>query len=157
MSSSVETEENCPCPHCGRQSCTVALSDCFGDVSETSRCADCGYVIVFEYGCGSLDDPAITANKLDGIIVVDDAFIPGSLAGAHSLVEMLRRQNVAITQCWHVDHVSGRIEPVIGDPQRAENYTDAMRHAGNLFARIHLQADLGEPHCIDIRLTYGHA
>lgn len=146
MSTSVEVEHHCPCPHCGHTTCTVTLLDCFGDVSQTSRCERCGYVVVFDYGCSSLDDPSITANKCDGIIIVNDQFIPGSLAGARSLAVLRGHEQAPIVRCWYLEGLSGRIERVIGDTRGMENYSDTLRHATELFARIEIQLDLGAPH-----------
>ncbi|HDR9179274.1 TPA: hypothetical protein QDB23_006615 [Burkholderia vietnamiensis] len=148
MSTSVETEHGCHCPQCGRMSCTVALLDCFGDISQSSRCKNCGYVVVFEYGCGGLDDPTITANRCDGVIVINDRFIPGSVAGARSLAAVLVQEKRPVNHCWHVDGTSHQIEPVIGVPQSTENYLAAMRHARRLCARINVQRDLGEPRSV---------
>lgn len=141
MSTSVEIEENCHCAHCGRTSCTVAYKDFWGHVVHTSRCDLCGYVIEFDYGCGSMDDPTITANKREGIIVVNDRFIPGSLVGAQSLAAMLRREQEPLQRYWYVAGVTGQAVQVIEDLEGAENSAEALQHANELFARVALRTD----------------
>lgn len=154
MSSEVRKETNCSCLLCGSTKLTVLYEDYTGYVTQSAHCAECGYSVIANAGCGAWSDADWSVSRKEGVLAVawasDDepgyamAYSPASRQGAEKFVRNVQVADDAFIYALFVSDTE--VHPIAGDPpfEDEEEAADHIWEARQFLARIQLKTEFPE-------------